>query len=194
MKNKSYIKYGKKYYQNNKKKILNRYKKYYSRNKKKFENYNKIYYQLHRTEFLLKAKTYRQTHKRIQQEYKQNHKEELLQYKKEYNKNRRSFDINFKILSNLRTRIWIVLKKNIKSKTTMKLVGCSIEKLKQRLESQFKLGMSWDNYGKWHIDHIRPCASFDLTKKSEQHKCFNWKNLQPLWAEENLSKGVNYGK
>jgi hypothetical protein len=53
--------------------------------------------------------------------------------------------------------------------------------------------MSWSNWGKfgWHIDHIRPCASFDLSKKSEQLKCFNYSNLQPLWAVENLKKGVN---
>ena len=72
----------------------------------------------------------------------------------------------------------------------MKLVGCSIDQLKQHLEFQFKPGMTWNNYGKWHVDHKKPCASFDLSKPSEQRKCFNWKNLQPLWAEENLSKGA----
>jgi desulfoferrodoxin (superoxide reductase-like protein) len=58
------------------------------------------------------------------------------------------------------------------------------------LEKQFKLGMNWDNYGRsgWHIDHIKPCASFDLTKKEEQLKCFHYTNLQPLWARENLIK------
>ena len=53
--------------------------------------------------------------------------------------------------------------------------------------------MSWDNHGfgddKWHIDHIIPCSNFDLTKKEEQKKCFNYKNLQPLWQKDNLSKG-----
>ena len=48
--------------------------------------------------------------------------------------------------------------------------------------------MSWDNYGDWHIDHIIPCAAFDLTDIEQQKKCFNYKNLQPLWAEENLKK------
>jgi hypothetical protein len=70
----------------------------------------------------------------------------------------------------------------------MKLIGCNIEQLKQHLQNQFKLGMSWDNHGKWHIDHIRPCASFDLSKPEEQRKCFHYTNLQPLWAEENISK------
>ena len=76
----------------------------------------------------------------------------------------------------------------------MKLVGCSIEKLKQHLESQFKEGMTFSNYGKWHIDHIRPCTSFDLSKLDEQYKCFHYTNLQPLWAEENLRKSSSYDK
>ena len=95
---------------------------------------------------------------------------------------------------NLRIRINLALKGNPKLSTTMKLVGCSIERLKQHLEKQFKMGMSWNNYGKWHIDHIRPCASFDLSKPSEQKKCFNYTNLQPLWAEENLKKPKGYKK
>lgn len=69
------------------------------------------------------------------------------------------------------------------------MIGCSIEELKQYLEKQFKEGMTWDNYGEWHIDHIIPCAAFDLTKEEEQLKCFNYTNLQPLWAEENEKKG-----
>ena len=89
------------------------------------------------------------------------------------------------------SRIRMALKNNYKSKSTMKLIGCSIKFLKNYLQKQFKKGMSWSNHGLygWHIDHIRPCALFDLTKPSEQKKCFNYKNLQPLWAEENIRKG-----
>ena len=50
--------------------------------------------------------------------------------------------------------------------------------------------MTWDNYGKWHIDHIKPCASFDMSIEKEQKKCFNYLNLQPLWAAQNFSKGT----
>ena len=49
--------------------------------------------------------------------------------------------------------------------------------------------MKWSNYGKWHIDHIKPMSKFNLMKIEDQYKCCNYKNLQPLWAEENLSKG-----
>jgi hypothetical protein len=49
--------------------------------------------------------------------------------------------------------------------------------------------MNWENQGEWHIDHILPCASFDLTKEEEQRKCFHYTNLQPLWAKDNMIKG-----
>jgi hypothetical protein len=93
----------------------------------------------------------------------------------------------------LRSRLIGGIKGNFKQSTTIELLGCSIEKLKQHLESKFKPGMSWSNYGKWHIDHIKPCARFDLSKPNEQKKCFHYTNLQPLWAEENLKKN-KYGK
>lgn len=114
-------------------------------------------------------------------------------------RNRRKTDINFKLKENLRSRVNKVLKNNIKSKSTMKLLGCTIEDLKRHLESQFTDGMIWDNHGRgdngkkeWHIDHIKPCAKFDLSKKSEQLECFNYTNLQPLWAEDNLRKSDKY--
>jgi len=73
----------------------------------------------------------------------------------------------------------------------MKLVGCTIEFIKGYLEAQFEPNMSWDNYGEWHIDHILPCASFDLTLPEEQQKCFHYTNLQPLWATTEIA--IKYG-
>jgi hypothetical protein len=110
------------------------------------------------------------------------------EYYKEYNKQKRNNDINFRLLWNLRWRIYSAIKNNFKSISTIKLIGCNIEFLKQHLEKQFTKGMTWKNYGDWHIDHILPCYTFDLSKKSEQLKCFNYKNLRPLWAEENLRR------
>ena len=101
---------------------------------------------------------------------------------------RRETDINYKLKKNLRCRVWSVLKGLYKSKHTMELLGCDIEQLKSHLQSKFKPNMSWDNYGKWHVDHIVPCDSFNLALPEEQEKCFNYKNLQPLWAIENLLK------
>lgn len=56
------------------------------------------------------------------------------------------------------------------------------------LEQQFTEGMTWENYGEWHVDHIRPCVSFDLSIPEQQQECFHYTNLQPLWAKDNLQK------
>jgi len=88
----------------------------------------------------------------------------------------------------IRSRIYNVLKRHSKLYSIFLLLGCSLKTLKQHLENQFKPGMTWENHGKWHIDHIRPCASFDLSKPEEQKKCFHYTNLRPLWAEENLRR------
>jgi hypothetical protein len=72
------------------------------------------------------------------------------------------------------------------------LIGCTPDKLREHIQTQFTDGMTWDNYGDWHIDHKRPCSSFDLTKPEEQHKCFHYTNLQPLWAADNQSKGSKW--
>jgi hypothetical protein len=111
-----------------------------------------------------------------------------------YHKNWLDSDIKNKIAHNLRCRINVALKKKTKSKKTMELIGTSIENLWVHLEKNFKPGMTRENYGKWHIDHIRPCSSFDLSKPEEQSICFHYSNLNPLWAEDNLKKGnkLNY--
>ena len=84
-------------------------------------------------------------------------------------------------------------RKNNKSAKTHHLLGCTFEELKMHLESQFVNDMSWDNMGKWHIDHIVPLAAFDLTKEENQKLAFHHTNLQPLWAIDNLKKGAKYG-
>jgi hypothetical protein len=105
---------------------------------------------------------------------------------------RKQHDVNFNLLLKIRSRISSALKSknNYKFNPTLKLLGCSVAFLKKHLEAQFKEGMTWKNHNLkgWHIDHIRPCSSFDLSKIKEQHKCFHYTNLQPLWATENLEK------
>jgi hypothetical protein len=104
-------------------------------------------------------------------------------------------DPHFKLKQNLSHRINLALKtKGVsKSKRTRELIGCTVFELWQHLEKQFQPGMTKENYGKWHIDHIKPCALFDLTKEEEQIKCFHYTNLQPLWAIDNIRKGKIYG-
>ncbi len=98
-----------------------------------------------------------------------------------------------RIAQRLRNRIRAALKnRGKKSKRTVLLIGCSFPKLVIYLESQFEDGISWENYPEWHIDHIKPCSSFDLTDPKQQKLCFNYKNLQPLWAGDNFRKGAKH--
>lgn len=99
---------------------------------------------------------------------------------------------HIRITENLRKRTRDVLKGISKSKPTLGLIGCSKEDLVIHLELMFTEGMSWENYGDWQIDHVRPCSSFDLSDPLEQEKCFHYSNLQPLWATDNKKKGNKY--
>lgn len=91
-----------------------------------------------------------------------------------------------KIAKALRRRLEKVIKGY--RRKTEDLIGCPVQQLRAHLETQFTGGMSWDTYGLWHIDHIRPCAKFDLRIPEQQRQCFNFTNLQPLWAGDNLKK------
>lgn len=160
-------------YQNNKQKYLERVKNYYQENKEEKLKY---------------AKQYRIKNKDKYDEYFSINAEKIYKQRAKREKQRRNTDIGFRIESNLRKRLYRAITINKKYQSTSEYLGCSIEELKTHLEKQFKKGMTWDNYGKWHIDHIIPCASFDLTKEEEQRKCFHYSNLQPLWAIENIKK------
>ena len=111
---------------------------------------------------------------------------------KETRRKRFKKDINFRIKSRLRRRLVFELARQSTSKTTKttELLGCSIPDFRIYIESRFEVGMTWENYGSvWHIDHIMPCAIFDLSKPEHQRRCFHFSNLQPLFASENLKKG-----
>lgn len=111
---------------------------------------------------------------------------------------RKEQDFGFRILINLRGRVAKAIqysrKGTVKIDTTKKLLGCSGPELLSHLENRFLDGMSWDNYGPngWHVDHIKPCALFDLSDPKQQKECFHFTNLQPLWAKDNRSKGKKY--
>lgn len=99
-----------------------------------------------------------------------------------------------KLKARIRSYYWKLLKKSHIPKriSCIKLLGCDIQEFKTYLEKQFVDGMSWSNYGKWHLDHIKPCVLFDLTDPTQLEQCFHYSNFQPLWAKDNLSKGATY--
>lgn len=157
---------SKRYYRENKDEISKKNKEYKERNREWYRKYDKAYY-------LANA-------------------EVIKENVKEYHFDRMERDPSYKLLVLYRTRLYQALKGQTKSASTRKLIGCSIEKLKKHIEAQFQEGMNWDNYGEWHVDHIKPCAAFDFTKEEEQKECFHYTNLQPLWAEDNQRKSDNY--
>jgi len=195
-----------KYYILNKEKILSAKKKYYYKNKKIIlkkmrENYdpiktsikNKIY-RIKYKEKLLESKRkyyFERGGKEKVKKYRLKNKKKLNEWARKYRNKKLKIDPNYKLAKNIRSRIRMALIRNSKSKKankTINLIGCTIEELWIHLEKSFKSGMTKENYGKWHVDHIRPCASFDLTKPKEQIKCFHYTNLQALWQKENILK------
>ena len=95
----------------------------------------------------------------------------------------------FWIKQNCRKRLNKFVNKTQKVRGFENYTGCTPDELRDWLESQFEPWMNWNNKGKWHIDHIVPCSSFDLTDKEQQAVCFNWRNLRPLDGRKNISKG-----
>jgi len=197
--------YNKRYWEKNKERIKiknrERGKRYRAdpKNKEKIKESNRKYAIKNREKILAYHAKYRKKNKeKINQggkEWYYKNKEKVRARQRIYERIRRN-TLHFKIKDNMRRRIRTALKKDNgkKTKRTMKLVGCTAEQLKQYIEKQFKPGMSWEQRNSFHIDHIIPCASFDLTKLSEQKKCFHYTNLQPLYPIENIKKGakLNY--
>lgn len=138
--------------------------------------------------------------------YNENNKDKKAAQKKEYQLNNKSYlyakrrerisrngeTTIEKISSRLRSRLYKVIKKGQKTGSAVKDLGCSLSFLKQHLESQFQSGMTWENYGKeigkWHIDHRIPLSKFNLEDRNQLLIACNYKNLQPLWAIDNLKK------
>lgn len=109
---------------------------------------------------------------------------------------RRKDDPNYKIMASVRSRLIQAIKGRRKSKRTAEILGARIEVVRAHIESQFQDGMTWENWGRgwhgareWHLDHIKPLASFDLTDPEQLATAAHYTNLQPLWAVENLRKG-----
>jgi len=149
-------------------------------------------------------------HVEYSSEWSSRHKERRLLASREWNKNnlekrraaRRKWQRKFntsmspidKLHTNMRTKLCRQLKAKKNGKATVQLLGYTMADLKKHLEGKFRDGMTWDNYGKWHIDHIRPKASFAIQSPQDESfkECWSLKNLQPLWASENCQKQARW--
>lgn len=128
-------------------------------------------------------------------------KKHRSEYRKEYAKANRerlsknktikyNSDLSFKLKEVLRTRLSKAVRRDTKSGSAIKDLGCSISFFKKYLESKFEPGMTWGNYGPkgWHIDHVKPLDSFDLTNRNQLLEACHYTNLQPLWWRDNIKK------
>jgi hypothetical protein len=178
------------YTKTNKKKLGKEYsrqaaKKWVNKNKDKISQYNKEKYNNNKEYWLSENR------KLYHKEWKKNNKDKL----KEYANKKYKEDINYKLASLLRHRLYFALKLNIKTKSALKLLGCSINDFKNYLKLQFKPEMNWDNHGDiWEIDHIKPCDSFDLTDIEQQKQCFHYTNIQPLFKTTEVAKSFGYNE
>jgi hypothetical protein len=153
-----------------------------------------------------KAKTRREQidirihRKKYMKNWREKNQIHIKSYKKIYESLKCSKDINYKISSHLRKRLSQAIKNHQKSGSAINDLGCSIQELKIYLESKFyhrKINnelMTWNNWSRkgWHIDHIKPLSSFNLSDREQFLEACNYTNLQPLWSEENYHKSDSY--
>ncbi len=172
---------------------LERARRFRERHRDRISEKQRIWRAANREQVNQQARKYREIHKiklarRRRERYR--HRAE----KDRQNRIRRNILLtnpNFRIRLYLSNRFRQAIRKSggLKINRMIKLIGCSIEDFWIYLESKFEPGMTRENYGKvWHIDHIMPCAIFDLTKPEHQKRCFHFSNLQPLFAEDNRRK------
>lgn len=201
--------YSKNYYENNKERLLNLRKLRYINNKEKSSKQNKDYYFKNHDKELERKRKWRKDNpdyfknkyqqniiedKKYSRDYRNSNLDKVRKKSREYHKKRKECDPLYRLIGNLRRRLNLSLKDISKSSKTLNLIGCSSIELRSHLQSLFLPGMSWSNYGKkgWHVDHIKPCASFNLSDSDQQKLCFHYTNLQPLWETDNLSKNSIY--
>lgn len=192
---------SKRYYQKNREQILLKLKTKQVIDLVKIKQIAKKHYEKEKESYLAKAKIKYNQNKELYKNYYQQNKDKRLEYQKQYSqslncklKRKARYKQNpyYKLQSNLRIRINLAIKsaKTKRSNKTTELLGCSIKDVRKYLESLWLPGMNWENYSLegWHIDHIIPVNTFDLTNPEQQKKCFHYTNLRPLWAKDNLSR------
>jgi hypothetical protein len=168
---------------------------YYLENKEQHQNNSKKYYQNNKEKHNLKSINWQKTNpEATKQSYKKwsyNNRE----YFKKWRNNKYNTDLNFRLRIILGNRLNECLKKSKTNKNSniISLLGCTLEECKLHLEKQFAPEMNWGNHGEiWEIDHIKPCASFDLTCINQQKECFHFSNLQSLFKTTKIAENFGY--
>lgn len=175
------------------------YQRLYAQTEKSKE-YRRQYYREHVQEYKDRKKQWRSDHPEreaaTRREYIQQNRDAVNEYHRNWKAARSKTDPQYKLKLNISRRIRYelhTLNKGRKISRTVEYIGCSIEDLKTHIEEQFAPQMTWENYGSvWHIDHRIPCAAWDLTNETESRYCWNYRNLQPMFAIENMQKKDRY--
>jgi len=177
---------GATYYQRNKAKR----KEYIAINKEKIIKRKKLNYIKNKEDRNKKSRHRYNNNREARRQYLIKNRDKTAKTHNEYIKNRKKNDINFKLTVVVRSRISNALNGNFKSGSSIGDLGCSVEYFRHYIEGKFLPGMTWDNYGLygWHLDHIIPLASFNLSNREEFLKACHYTNYQPLWAIDNLRK------
>lgn len=160
-----------------KKCVNNECKLYKQKNKEKISEYNKLYKNEHKESI-----------KEYNKQYNINNRKTIQKRHTAYLKIKRRTDPQYKVSVSLRNRINKVINGQNKIKT-LEMLGCSYKLFVDWITFQFEDNMTLENHGSvWHIDHIIPCNAFDLTNQDEIKKCFNWTNMKPMHAHDNMAK------
>lgn len=185
---------AKEYRCNNQNKLREYNKQYKAQHKNDISEYGKVYYLTHKQEIgeyikINKIKI-KENRKIYRAKYYQNNKMELKEHAKYNHYKRLQSDPKYKLNTLISHSIRESIKGNKMGRPWELLVGYSIDDLMNHLEKQFIPGMVWENYGKWHIDHIIPISAFNFNKPEhiDFKRCWALNNLQPLWAKDNLTK------
>jgi len=136
-----------------------------------------------------KGKKYRREWAKRKYHANEEHRKKVCRDSVTYCRKRLDNDVFFRIKHNIRNRMRKFIKGQAKSATTERLIGCTWDTLHEQFKKQFEEGMTFDNYGKWHIDHRVPCAAFSHEQESI---CWWHRNLQPMWGIGNQEKGAKY--
>lgn len=197
--------YAKEYHKQNAEKRIASYRAWASNNKEYVKSKTREYYEAHIDQIKeYDRKRYSENidkHRENSRKYRMEHLEERLKkgrehyaqnkkYYSDWQSNKRKSDPTYRLNHNISNHIRISLQGNKAGRSWEKLVGYTLSQLKTHLEKQFTEGMSWDNYGQWHIDHIIPKTAFNYSTAEciDFKRCWSLKNLRPLWSLDNFSK------
>lgn len=172
------------------------YQANWRKDNEKHKEYQKRYYEENKEKYIERKREFRknnpQRETEIRRNYVEKNRDKVNEYSRKWKAKQKQNDVSYKLRENISRRIRYELSSN-KEKSTCEYLGCTIKYLKIYLEAKFSSWMNWENYGKiWHIDHIIPCKAWDLSKEFDNYCCWNYRNLQPLYATSNIIKKDKY--